>query len=264
MSSTLNHQQACGGTPVNGLLLAAREHHLQPQLLDLRNSGDTAGDKDRVVGYASFAFEDNADADELTMSDKPLENKGEILLRIARDSIAQALGMTLSTNKTLIQKKPWLQEKGACFITLTQHGQLRGCIGTLQATRSLFDDVQANAKAAAFNDPRFKPLSIEEFNETQVEVSLLSTTQNMQFSSEQEALAQLQPDIDGIVFEYGSYRSTFLPQVWQQLPDSQQFMAHLKQKAGLPTDFWDDEVKLSRYTVTKWKESDFTPEATQA
>lgn len=198
------------------------------------------------------------------MADKTLENKGELLLRIARDSIAQDLGVTLSTNKTLTQKNPWLQEKGACFITLTQYGQLRGCIGTLQAYRNLFDDVQANAKAAAFKDPRFQPLRVGEFSETQVEVSLLSTTQNMHFLSEQEALAQLQPGIDGIVFEYGSFRSTFLPQVWQQLPDSQQFMAHLKQKAGLPTDFWDDEVKLSRYTVTKWKESDFTAEVTQA
>ncbi|MDT8281337.1 MAG: AmmeMemoRadiSam system protein A [Gammaproteobacteria bacterium] len=202
--------------------------------------------------------------DEFIMTDRALENKGGILLRIARDSIAQALGVTHSTNKTLTQSNPWLQKKGACFITLTQSGQLRGCIGTLQAHRTLFDDVQANAKAAAFNDTRFQPLSVGEFNETQVEVSLLSTTQNMHFSSEQEALAQLQPDIDGIVFEYGSYRSTFLPQVWQQLPDSQQFMAHLKQKAGLPVNFWADEVKLSRYTVTKWKESDFAAETSQA
>jgi uncharacterized protein len=189
-----------------------------------------------------------------------LKNRGEILLRIARDAIAQALGVTLSTNNALAQKNPWLQDKGACFITLTQHGQLRGCIGTLQAHRSLLDDVQANAKAAAFNDPRFSPLSVEELSDTQVEVSLLSAIQDMNFSSEQDALAQLQPGTDGVIFEYGSYRSTFLPQVWEQLPDTAQFMAHLKQKAGLPADFWDDKVKLSRYTVSKWKESDFASE----
>jgi AmmeMemoRadiSam system protein A len=201
---------------------------------------------------------------ELTMTDNMLKSKGEILLRIARDSIAQALGIRHATNKAIIQNNPWLEEKGACFITLTQHGQLRGCIGTLQPHRSLLDDVQANAKAAAFKDPRFSPLSAEEFSDTQVEVSLLSTTQDMSFSSEQDALAQLQPGIDGVIFEYGSYRSTFLPQVWEQLPDATQFMAHLKQKAGLSADFWDDEVKLSRYTVSKWKQSDFTDEVIQA
>lgn len=178
---------------------------------------------------------------------------GEILLPIARSSIAQELGQKFHAN----EDADWLQEIGACFVTLTQNGQLRGCIGTLEAHRPLLQDVKANARAAAFQDPRFPPLNTTELENTEVEVSLLSTMQEMYFASEQDALAMLQPEIDGIVFEFGRYRSTFLPQVWEQLPDPAEFMAHLKYKAGLKPDFWAEEVRLYRYTVSKWKERDF-------
>lgn len=180
--------------------------------------------------------------------------KGETLLRIARAAISQELGFPLEAAKDA----PWLQDKAACFVTLTKNGQLRGCIGTLEAHRSLLDDVTANAKAAAFKDTRFTPLGSEELDETDIEVSLLSPMQSIAFSNEQDALEQLRPDIDGVVFEFGAYRSTFLPQVWQQLPDVTDFISHLKQKAGLSGSFWADGVKLSRYTVTKWKEQDFS------
>ncbi len=181
------------------------------------------------------------------------DNKGQILLAIARASIAEALGMTYPA----AENAPWLQKKAACFVTLTRHGQLRGCMGTLEAHRSLLQDVKHNARAAAFQDPRFPALTADELETTEIEVSLLSAMQPLQFSSEQQALAQLRPGIDGVVFEAGAYRSTFLPQVWEQLPIPRDFMAHLKQKAGLPADYWSDEVKLYRYSVTKWKESDF-------
>lgn len=189
------------------------------------------------------------------------ETKGRILLQIARASIANALQIDYRANKNISEDAPWLQEKGACFITLTQQQQLRGCIGTLEAHRSLLEDVKANARAAAFKDTRFSPLTADEFADTQLEISLLSSMEKIDFSSEAEALAQLQPGIDGLVFEYSYHRSTFLPQVWQQLPDRNDFMAHLKQKAGLSADFWSDEVKLSRYSVSKWKESDFNEAA---
>jgi hypothetical protein len=155
---------------------------------------------------------------------------------------------------------PWLQQQGACFVTLTKNQQLRGCIGTLEAYRPLLVDVKSNAYAAAFRDPRFSPLTAEELPHTSIEISLLSPMQAMEFSSEKDALAQLKPNIDGVVFEYGHYRSTFLPQVWEQLPDAAVFMARLKHKAGLKPEFWDKEVKLYRYTVDKWKEKDATKE----
>jgi AmmeMemoRadiSam system protein A len=144
---------------------------------------------------------------------------------------------------------------GASFVTLTQEGQLRGCIGSLHAYRPLLDDVKANAVAAALHDPRFAPLALEELDYTQIEISLLSALQAMKISGEDDAIAQLRPGIDGVVLEFGNYRSTFLPQVWEQLPGAEEFLAHLKRKAGLPARFWAAELKLSRYTVSKFKES---------
>ena len=175
---------------------------------------------------------------------------GKILLPIARAAISRVLNVPHAADETA----PWLAEHGACFVTLTQNGELRGCIGTLQAHRPLLADVKSNAVAAAMHDPRFMPLSVEELDITTVEISLLSPTTAMNVRDEADALAQIRPNVDGIVFEYGHYRSTFLPQVWEQLPQPRQFMAHLRRKAGLPEDFWEEGVKLSRYTVTKWKE----------
>ncbi len=185
------------------------------------------------------------------------ETPGKVLIPIARATISNALGKTYgATNEDL----PWLHEKGASFVTLTQNQNLRGCIGTLEAHRPLLIDVKANAKAAAFRDPRFSPLTVHELDSTEIEISLLSAMQPLVFSGERDALAQLQPGVDGVVFEFGHYRSTFLPQVWEQLPDADVFMAHLKHKAGLQPGFWDEEVKLYRYTVNKWKEKDITKE----
>lgn len=177
---------------------------------------------------------------------------GQILLPIARAAIAQALGRSMAVDEAA----PWLREPGACFVTLMRGGALRGCIGSLHAHRTLLADVKANALAAAFRDPRFSPLSEHELDGVDIEVSRLSPMQPLTFASEAAALAQLRPGVDGVVFEFGARRSTFLPQVWEQLPDAQEFMAHLKRKAGLPVSFWAAEVRLQRYTVSKWKESD--------
>lgn len=185
------------------------------------------------------------------MTENSSSNVGQVLTAIARAAIYDAFGKPYpKPNEDL----PWLHEKGASFVTLTQHQQLRGCIGTLEAYRPLLVDVKANAEAAAFRDPRFLPLTEAELAYTKIEISLLSAMQALDFSNEHDALAQLQPGIDGVVFEFERYHSTFLPQVWEQLPDTKAFMAHLKHKAGLPPEFWDEKVKLYRYTVSKWKE----------
>jgi len=175
---------------------------------------------------------------------------GDILLPMARAAISTALGQLSSA----AEDAGWLQEPGACFVTLTRQRQLRGCIGTLEAHRSLLADVKSNAVAAALQDTRFAPLTLAELVSTQLEVSVLSPMQAMEYHDEAHALVQLRPGLDGVVFEYGRYRSTFLPQVWEQLPDVHQFMAHLKQKAGLPPDFWRADVRLKRYSVHKWQE----------
>ena len=170
---------------------------------------------------------------------------------IARAAIARELGRPSEA----AEDAEWLREPGATFVTLKQREQLRGCIGSLQAHRPLVHDVKANALAAAFRDPRFPPLSVQELDSTRVEISLLSKQEPLAFEDEAHALARLRPGVDGVVFEYGYHHSTFLPQVWEDLPDPAEFMAHLKHKAGLPPDFWEAGVRLARYTVSKWTES---------
>jgi AmmeMemoRadiSam system protein A len=181
--------------------------------------------------------------------------RGHTLLALARASIGQALGQSIAP----ADMPAWLQEPGACFVTLTQQGQLRGCIGSLQAHRSLGEDVRANAVASALRDPRFPALKAAELDRTQVEVSVLSPMEPLAFGNEAQALAQLRPQVDGVVLEYAGHRGTFLPQVWEQLPTAAEFMRHLKRKAGLPEDFWADGVRLQRYTVEKWKEDGCAP-----
>jgi len=181
------------------------------------------------------------------------DNPASILLPIARGAIAAALGHAFKADEGVA----WLQQRRACFVTLTQDRQLRGCIGTLQPHRTLLEDVKANARAAALRDPRFAPLTAGELNRIKIEVSVLSPLQTLHFSCEADALAQLQPGIDGVMFEFGRYRSTFLPQVWEQLPVAAEFIAELKQKAGLVPDFWAEEIRISRYTVRKFIENNW-------
>lgn len=180
----------------------------------------------------------------------PESNKGALLLAIARTAIGESFGEGVDID----QNADWLQDHAASFVTLKLHSALRGCIGTLQAYRPLVEDVHENARAAAFRDPRFPPLTGDEFTDIDIEVSLLSAPQALDFTDEAEALARLRPHIDGVIFRYRQHRSTFLPQVWEQLPDPLEFMAHLKQKAGLAANFWAPEVTLERYTVAKWQE----------
>jgi len=176
---------------------------------------------------------------------------GEVLLPVARSAIAKELGIGHAASENF----PWLRQPGACFITLTSDTRLRGCIGTLRAHRTLLDDVKMNAVAAAFRDPRFKPLAPGEFAAVALEVSVLSALEPMNVASEQDAVRQLRPGVDGVVFQYGHHSGTFLPQVWESFSDPAEFLAQLRYKAGLPPDFWDSEVKLSRYVVKKWREN---------
>jgi AmmeMemoRadiSam system protein B/AmmeMemoRadiSam system protein A len=245
LESGLDHEQACGATPVNGLLALARRRGLRPELIDLRNSGDTAGDKARVVGYAALALHE-------TQHKQVCETeRGEMLLAAARGAVGERLG----EKPAAIELQPWLLEQGASFVTLTLNGDLRGCIGSLQAHRPLLEDVRRNAIAAAFHDPRFLPLNNHEFARVRIEVSELGAAEPLAFESEAHALTLLRPHRDGLVLEYGPHRSTFLPQVWETLARPDEFLAQLKRKAGLPADFWHEDIKLSRYGVTQWKEA---------
>jgi AmmeMemoRadiSam system protein B/AmmeMemoRadiSam system protein A len=213
----IDHEQACGATPVTGFLLAAKRRGMRIELLDARNSGDTAGGRDRVVGYASFA---------------------------------------LGNGQVAIPEEPWLREKRATFVTLNQDGKLRGCIGSLQPTRALGEDVVANAANAALADRRFPPLKPDELAAIEMEVSLLSAPTLVQFADATELVAQLRPGTDGVILAADGKRGTYLPQVWGDIPDPVQFLASLRQKAGIPADTRLTRCQVWRYQVRKWRESD--------
>lgn len=183
------------------------------------------------------------------------ESLGRQLLGIARNAIAGALSAPCTplapeeASDTLELDRP-----AASFVTLNLEDALRGCIGSLEAWRPLRLDVAGNACSAAFRDPRFPPLSREEFDHILIDVSLLTPPERMAFEDEADALAQLRPGIDGLIFSCGGRRSTFLPQVWESLPAPRRFLARLKQKAGFSADFWSPAVELARYRARKWQE----------
>lgn len=171
--------------------------------------------------------------------------RGRLLTALARAAIAAEFGAPWPD----LPRPVWLDGPAATFVTLTLHGQLRGCIGSLEAQHSLYDDVTRNARAAAFGDPRFPAVAVDELPALCIEVSVLTAPQPLQFSSEADALSRLRPGIDGVVLQYGRRRATLLPQVWEQIPDPHEFLARLKQKAGLPADLRVDDVRLAVYQV---------------
>ncbi len=181
------------------------------------------------------------------------EDAGRVLLTLARGAIEREL-VGGRGRVAPAAEAPWLREPGATFVTLTSAGRLRGCIGSLQAWRGVGEDVVANARAAAFGDPRFPPVAASELPRLRVEVSLLSASSPVTFADEADAVAQLRPGVDGVILTAPGRRGTFLPQVWDELPDPRDFMAHLKRKAGLPASYWGPDVRLERYTVQKWSE----------
>ena len=142
-----------------------------------------------------------------------------------------------------------LQQERATFVTLQLDNELRGCIGTLEARLPLVVDVAHNARAAAFQDPRFAPLTDKEFPGLSIHISVLSIPETMTFASQQDLLNQIRPGIDGLILTAGYHKGTFLPSVWESLPTAEEFLGHLKLKAGLPADYWSDAIKIERYTT---------------
>lgn len=178
------------------------------------------------------------------------------LLSVARDSIqvgvktGHALKLDLKTypEELLIHR--------ATFVTLEEHHLLRGCIGMLEAIRPLVEDVAENAFLAAFRDYRFEPVTEDEIADLEIHISILSPVETVDFDSEQSLLMQLRPGIDGLILLEGSRKGTFLPSVWESLPDPDQFLRNLKQKAGLPADYWSEAIKVLRYETEMFKSTD--------
>jgi MEMO1 family protein len=241
-ATDLDHEEACGATPLNGLLFTSRNRNLSLKLLSACNSGDTAGGKGRVVGYSSFGLYEGGEV--------ALDQAGRTLLEIARQAIEGEIFGKSNANKMAA----WLSQAGATFVTLTKDRELRGCIGSLQAGRPLGEDVAQNALGAAFRDPRFPAMSAAEWPQCRVEVSLLSTAKPLRFADEADLLQQIQAGEDGLILECDGRRGTFLPQVWGDISDKRAFLSQLLRKAGLPADTRLTRCKVSRYRVAKWKE----------
>ena len=244
LGTDINHEEACGATPLNGFLAVARARGLSIRLLGACNSGDTAGGKDRVVGYSAFALYEGERAS--------LQDTGDTLLGIARGAIGHGLGLAGEPPRT--DAAPWLARPGATFVSLHLEGKLRGCIGSLAASRALGADAAANALAAALRDPRFAPLTPPEWARCSLEVSVLSAAKPLQFADEAELLAQLRPGEDGVILEHEGKRGTFLPQVWESLPEKRRFLEELRSKAGIAADTRLARCKLWRYRVIKWQQ----------
>jgi AmmeMemoRadiSam system protein A len=171
------------------------------------------------------------------------------LLTVAADSIAHGLRSRMPLAVEPARFDQPLRLLRATFVTLKLAGRLRGCIGTLEAVRPLVADVAYNAFAAALSDPRFAPLGIAEQTQVNIHISVLSPPQPMTFAGEDDLLSQIRPNIDGLILEDAGRRGTFLPSVWESLPDVATFWSHLKTKAGLPANHWSDTLRVSRYTT---------------
>jgi AmmeMemoRadiSam system protein B/AmmeMemoRadiSam system protein A len=239
----LTGERACGYLPVGGMLDVARRRGLSVTTLDVRNSGDTAGDWSRVVGYGAWLVVDPAASGGLTAGEE------QTLLEIAEDSIRFGLAVRRPLDLWQSEYSPRLQLKRATFVTLLHRSRLRGCMGSLSAEEPLVVNVARNAYSAAFRDPRFDPVSEAELDELELHISLLEPAEPLMFASEADLLAQMRPGIDGLtLYEHGR-RGTLLPAVWEHVTDPRDFLAHLKHKAGLPLDYWSDTLVVERYTA---------------
>lgn len=239
---------ACGCVPTRGLLLAARQRGMAIERLDLRNSGDTAGPRDRVVGYGAWALYESDTAATADEEHAAVEAIGPVLLQIARGAIE--VGFNSGRPPEIIvntELPPLLAAHGAAFVTLKRNGQLRGCIGSPVAWRPLVQDVAHHAFNAAFKDPRFPPLDLLEQHALELSVSVLTPPAAMQFASEADLLQQLRPGIDGLIIEDTGRRALFLPSVWEEIRDPRMFLSHLRLKAGMAADDFSPSFTAQRF-----------------
>ncbi len=238
----LGPDDACGCRPIAGLLRLAGKLDLRATTLDLRNSGDIAGGRDRVVGYGAWMFESNRTA-RLGEADRAQ------LIAIAARAIRQGLETGAPAEVPLAGLPPALTALRASFVTLTAAGRLRGCVGSSAPYRPLCRDVAANAHGAAFADGRFQALGPGELAGLEIGVSVLGTAHELAFGSEPELLALVRPGIDGLTLVVGERRATLLPAVWRRNSEPTEFLAVLKQKAGLKPGDWPADIRAWRYTA---------------
>ncbi|MFY0310534.1 AmmeMemoRadiSam system protein B [Leisingera sp. D0M16] len=244
----LTPDHACGAKCLQGWLLSRTGRETKALRLGMGDSSSETGDTSSVVGYGAWAF---YPVDAAMLSGK---SRAE-LLDVARGAISKRLGTRPEAAAMPDTASAPLQTFAASFVTLTCGGELRGCIGTLEARRSLAADVAENALGAGFRDPRFSPVTAGELRKIRIEITVLSRAQEIQFSCEEEAISRIDPGRDGLILSVGGHRATFLPKVWEGLSEPQAFLESLKRKAGLPRDYWAGNICLHRFRVENFGEA---------
>lgn len=189
------------------------------------------------------------------MSETLTDGEKQTLLRLARTSIEHAVAGKTLPPLDISTLTPALREDGASFVTLTIHGDLRGCIGALEAYQPLAEDVREHAVAAALQDPRFPPVSEGELDSISIEVSRLTAPRELEYASSDDLLKKLNPHVDGVILKHGHRRATFLPQVWEKIPNPAEFLNQLCYKMGAHASLWrDTKLQVLVYQVEEFHE----------
>jgi hypothetical protein len=253
---------ACGAIPIQTLIYVAKQKGWKTRLLNYRNSGDTSGDKAHGgVGYAAIAFYAPSSATAENVASAPgaaySADERRFLLELARKTVREVVvtGRLPAVDTAPLASK--FTTKKGCFVTLTKRGALRGCIGHIVAQEPLVQAIVDNARNAALRDPRFPPVTAEEVAQLEIEISVLTEPLPLFFNSPKDLLQKLQPGKDGVVLQIGGRGATYLPQVWEQIPDKVEFLNSLAEKAGCAASDWrGSNVTVSIYHVESFKESD--------
>lgn len=257
VSPEIDYHQSCGAGGINSALILAQMMRLRPEILSLINSGDTAGSRERVVGYGAWAF---AEAGGLERETSALTDYAAVykkdLLRIARTALEEAVLHGRVFEPSRDDYPDPLFDKGASFVTLEKDGALRGCIGSLLPRRATALDVAENAGNAALKDGRFAPVAVDELGKISLSVSLLTGFEAIDYENEEDLLTRVRAGVDGLVIRDGSRQGLFLPSVWKQLPDKREFLNNLKLKAGMSPSYWSNAIKVYRFRTVEIKENE--------
>jgi MEMO1 family protein len=244
--------RACGAIPIRVILEIARGKGWEPVVLNHSTSGDATGSYEQVVGYTTIAFFGGQPMDKQFTKDQ-----GKVLVTLARKTIQETFGVQSASNPKLSEAlaDKAFNAKTGTFVTLTIDNQLRGCIGSLEGRESIVEGVKHNALNAAFRDPRFPALTKKELDKVHIEVSVLTEPKPLAYTDANDLLKKLRPGIDGVIIRQGYAAATFLPQVWEQLPEKEDFLAHLCMKAGLSSDAWKKgKLEVQTYQVQYFEE----------
>lgn len=259
-NANLDKEMSCGAEGINAALILAKKMQMHAKLLDITHSGNITGDLDRVVGYGAWSFGEAPAAEkEKTPLEQEVENLktfaniyGQDLLKIA----GQSLWAAVNGERFGISRKDYpdvLFNKGASFVTLTKNGALRGCIGSLLPRQAIADDVAKNARKAATEDPRFKPVKPGELADLTVSISFLTDYEPINFKDEKDLLRQIVQGTDGVVLRDGNRQGLFLPSVWSEVKDKEEFLEELKLKAGMSPGYWSDKIRAYRFRTVEIK-----------